>query len=96
MTKALKTDLEPLPADLPGRIELVGTTLFGDRWHDRLAKALGIARSSLYVWLAGKRKDDGRDIDAELLGLLYDEDRVIEARQDSIADLRRRFMRGVT
>lgn len=95
MTKALKMELEPLPSDLPGRIELVGTTLFGDRWHDRLAKALGIARSTLYLWLDDKRKNDGRDIDAELLGLLYGEDRVIAERQDAIAELRRRFMRGV-
>jgi hypothetical protein len=80
----------PLPADLPGRIELVGSTLYGKSWRRRLAQGLHISRSTLWQLLrgAGKRSD----VDAELAELLDVERDAASERGAELAALRRRFM----
>jgi hypothetical protein len=80
----------PLPADLPGRIELVGATLYGKSWRRRLAHGLHISRSTLWQLLrgAGKRSD----VDGELAELLDVERDAASERSLAIAALRRRFM----
>jgi hypothetical protein len=82
---------EPLPTDLPGRIELVGATLYGKSWRRRLAVALGVSRSTLWQLHrgAGKRR---RDVDGELIELLDCERDAASERSLQIAALRRRFM----
>lgn len=80
----------PLPADLPGRIELVGATLYGKSWRRRLAHGLHISRSTLRQWLSGASKR--RDVDGDLAELLDVERDAASERSLQIAALRRRFM----
>jgi hypothetical protein len=80
----------PLPADLPGRIELVGATLYGKSWRRRLAQGLHISRSTLWQWLSGAGKR--RDVDGELIELLDCERDAASERSLQIAALRRGFM----
>jgi predicted transcriptional regulator len=54
-----------ISATLAGRLELVGIELFGRvGWRYRLAAGLGIAKSTLYPYLDGKK---GRDLDADMI-----------------------------
>lgn len=84
------TKPEPLPAEPPGRIALVGTTLYGISWRRRLAQGLNISRSTLRQLLngAGKRSD----VDSEIIELLDCERDASNERELRIAALRRRFM----
>jgi hypothetical protein len=81
----------PLPAELPGRIELVGATLYGKSWRRRLAHGLHISRSTLWQLLRGAGKS-GRDVDGDLAELLDAERDAASERSLQIAALRRRFM----
>jgi hypothetical protein len=81
---------EPLPTDLPGRITLVGTALYGKSWRRRLAEGLNISRSTLWQWLSGAGKR--RDIDGALIELLDCERDAANERSLQIAGLRRRFL----
>jgi hypothetical protein len=89
--KSSTTKPAPLPADLPGRIDLVGAALYGKSWRRRLAQGLHISRSTLWQLLcgAGKRR---RDVDGELIELLDCERDAASERSLQIAALRRRFM----
>jgi len=81
--------IEPLPADLRGRLALVGTELYGKSWRRRrLADGLSISRSTLFEWLRGAGKN-GRDVDGELLDAERD---AASERSLQIAALRRRFI----
>jgi hypothetical protein len=79
-----------LPTDLPARIALVGTTLYGKSWRRRLAVALGVSRSTLWQWLAGSGKH--RDVDGDLIALLDVERDAANEHGAELAALRRRFM----
>ncbi|MEH2499561.1 hypothetical protein V1294_006040 [Bradyrhizobium sp. AZCC 1678] len=88
---------ESIPAEIPDRLALVGTTLYGKSWRRRLAEGLNISRSTLWDWLsgAGKRRDR-RDIDGDLIDLLDTECDAASERALQISALRRRFMTGRT
>lgn len=86
-----KTQIEPLHAELPGRLALVGKTLYGKSWRPRLAEGLSISRSTLFEWGRGGGKN-GRDVDSELIELLDSELDATSERAMLIAALRRRFM----
>ena len=80
----------PLPADIPGRLALVGTVLYGKSWRRRLAEGLHVSRSTLWEWLSGAGKR--RDIDADLIDLLDTERDAASEHSLQIAALRRRFI----
>jgi transcriptional regulator with XRE-family HTH domain len=81
---------EPLPAEIPGRLAIVGVTLYGKSWRRRLAEGLNISRSTLWQWLSGAGKR--RDVDGDLIDLLDSERDAASERALQIAELRRRFM----
>ena len=81
---------EPLPADLAGRIALVGATVYGKSWRRRLATGMNISRSTLFEWL--RRVNNVRDVDSELIELLDSERAAASERSLQIAALRRRLM----
>jgi hypothetical protein len=81
---------EPLPAEIPGRLALVGATLYGKSWRRRLAEGLHVSRSTLWQWLSGAGKR--RDIDGDLMELLDCERDAASERALQIAARRRRFM----
>ena len=81
---------EPLPAEIPDRLALVGAVLYGKSWRRRLAEGLHVSRSTLWEWLSGGGKR--RDIDADLIDLLDGERDAASERALLIAALRRRFM----
>jgi hypothetical protein len=81
---------EPLPAELPGRLALVGQTLYGKSWRRRLANGLNISRSTLWQLLAGNGKR--RAVDGALIELLDCERDVANERSLQIAALRRRLI----
>ncbi|WP_375312832.1 hypothetical protein WHZ77_06010 [Bradyrhizobium sp. A5] len=76
------------PKDLPGRLELVGTTLYGSQWRRRLAAGLRIGRATLHGWMTGAW-EPVRDVDGELIALLDSERDAAAARGLQIASLRR-------
>ena len=82
---------EPLPAGVPGRLALVGVTLYGKSWRRRLAEGLNVSRSTLWQWLSVGDKRL-RDIDGDLIELLDSERDAASERALQIAALRRRFM----
>jgi hypothetical protein len=42
--------LPALPAD---RIQVVGQALYGQQWKFRMARAMGVGRTTLFEWLRG-------------------------------------------
>lgn len=60
----------PLPKTLSHRLEQVGRALYGDRWREPLARAIGVSRSSIHLWMKGHRPRADIDADALLLDLV--------------------------
>lgn len=82
----------PLPTDQPGRITVVGITLYGAFWRRRLADGLGISRDTLHRWLQIGGANTDRDIDGELVDLLDAERDACAERSIEITALRRRLV----
>jgi hypothetical protein len=82
-----------MPTTIPGRIELVGTALYGKAWRARLAAALGISRSTMFQWclVNGRRRDDA-EIDSALIDLLDAQRDAATEKSLELADLRHRFI----
>src|ERR1700738_3526372 len=57
-----------IPQDLPSRLRLVGEAVFGERWQNPLARALGVSSAALIRWLNGG--GSLIDVDAKLLELI--------------------------
>lgn len=60
----------PLAKTLSHRIENVGRSLYGDRWRESLARAIGVSRSSIHLWMKGHRPRRDIDVDALLPDLV--------------------------
>lgn len=92
----IQTKSKRIPATIPGRLTLVGRTIYGKSFRARLAVGLKISRSTLFEWMrtSGTRRD-GRDIDAELIDLLDSERGAAIERSIAIEDLRQRFIEKV-
>jgi hypothetical protein len=60
----------PLPKTLSHRLEHVGVTLYGERWRETLACAIGVSRSSIHLWMKGHRPRADIDVDGLLLDLV--------------------------
>lgn len=78
-----------LPPSVPDRLRFIGVRLYGPTcWRGKLAAGLGVARSTLNLWLRGAYKST-RDIDAEIVDLLDRECDASAARSIELAQLRR-------
>jgi hypothetical protein len=80
---------QTLPATIPGRLTLVGHTLYGRSFKAKLAAGLNVSRSTLFEWMRGGGKR--RDIDNQLIALLDDERDAADERSIEIAALRKTF-----
>lgn len=56
--------------------------MFGARWKDALAQALGVSRMTIHRWAAGERSPGAEEWEA--IG------RLLDAHRDRIRDVRRR------
>jgi hypothetical protein len=88
----MKKPIDPMPPTVGERIQLVGKTLFGDRWRSRMAAELGASRSTQWRWVRNDEQPK-RDIDMILVELIDREWSSGNARCAELADLRRRFVR---
>ncbi|WP_038965589.1 hypothetical protein [Bradyrhizobium diazoefficiens] len=80
------------PKDPPGRLEAVGTTLYGISWRSRLAAGLRVSRNTLHEWLGGSWTRARRYIDVELIDLLDRERDACAERGVEITALRRQLL----
>lgn len=66
-----------LPENIGDRLAVVGKALYGQRWVKPLSEDLGVARNTIYTWIAGEfSPSKGPEyVDGELL-------RIVEARAE--------------
>jgi len=86
------------PSDLlktaSGRLQFSGIEMYGpDGWTTRLARGLGISRSTLFEWRQGRHKH-GRDIDGEIVDLIDRERDAVAARGMQLTRLRNKIIKA--
>ncbi|SDG60256.1 hypothetical protein SAMN05216338_1001873 [Bradyrhizobium sp. Rc2d] len=79
---------------LPGRIEMVGTGLYGEAYRRRLAQGLGISRGTLWAVLSG-RKRTARDVDLALLDLIDRERDATAERGMALTKLKKSLLSAI-
>lgn len=79
-----------IPNDLPGRLRVAGTTLYGSSWRSRLAAGLGVSRSTLFEWCRGGKAVV--DIDAAIIDLIDRERDEASLRGIQLTALKNRFV----
>lgn len=63
-------------------VTAAGSAMFGERWKDALAQAIGVARMTVHRWATGERSPGPEHWEA--IG------RLLDAHRDRIKDVRRR------
>jgi len=77
-----------------GRLRFAGVEMYGpDGWTTRLARGLGISRSTLFEWRQGRHKH-GRDIDGEIVDLIDRERDAVAARGMQLTRLRNMIIKA--
>lgn len=84
-------EIPEIPVAQSDRVELVGQlAIHPTRWHSTLCQRLGISRTTLYRYAAGRQRWM-RNIDARLLALISREKADARARHLRLAALEKKF-----